>query len=106
MAGKLVNSAGKASFRQRVGAFGSDACMYVSAELQRNPLPSRGDGMAEVMNLRTVRKRDKRRRHDQSAQANRLAFGELKKVREIDAARQAKAGRDLDRHRVEIGDHQ
>lgn len=90
MAGKLVNSAGKAPFRQRVGAFGSDACTYVSAELQRNPLPSRGDGMAEVMNLRTVRKRDKRRRHDQSAQANRLAFGELKKVREIDAARKPK----------------
>ena len=44
--------------------------------------------------------------HDQNAQANRLAYGELKKVREIDAARQAKAGRDLDRHRVEIGDHQ
>ena len=31
--------------------------------------------MAEVINLRTVRKRDKRRRHDQSARANRLAFG-------------------------------
>ena len=60
--------------------------------------------MAEVVNLRTVRKRDKRRRHDQSAHANRLAFGQPKQVLEIEAARQAKAGRDLDRHRVEIGD--
>jgi len=101
-----VKFAGKAPFRQRVGTFGSDACTYVSAELQRNPLPSRGDGMAEVVNLRTVRKRDKRRRHDVSANANRIAFGEPKQVRKIEAARQAKAGRDLDRHRVEIGDHQ
>ena len=77
----------------------------VSAELKRNPLPSRGDGMAEV-NLRTVRKRDKRRQHDQRAHANRLAFGQPKDVRKIEAARQAKARRDLDRHRVEIGDHQ
>ena len=60
--------------------------------------------MAEVVNLRTVRKRDKRRRHDQRAHANRLAFGQPKQVREIEAARKAKAGRDLDRHRVEIGD--
>ena len=62
--------------------------------------------MAEVINLRTVRKRDKRRRHDQSAHANRLAFGQPKQLRKIEAARQAKAGRDLDGHRVEIGDQQ
>ena len=62
--------------------------------------------MAEVINLRTVRKRDKRRQHDQRAHANRLAFGQPKDVRKIEAARQAKARRDLDRHRVEIGDHQ
>lgn len=99
-----MDSVGKASFRQRVGVFGSDASHHVSAELKRNPLPSRGDGMAEVINLRTVRKREKRRRHNQSAHANRLAFAQPKQVRKIEAARQAKAGRDLDRHRVEIGD--
>ena len=96
----------KAPFRQRVGAFDGNAPHQVSAELKRNPLPSRGDGMAEVINLRAVRKRDKRREHDQRAHANRLAFGQPKDVRKIEAARQAKAGRDLDRHRVEIGDHQ
>jgi len=62
--------------------------------------------MAEVINLRTVRKRDKRQRHDRSAHANRLAFGQPKQLRKIEAARQAKAGRDLDGHRVEIGDQQ
>jgi len=40
-----VKFAGKARFCQRVGTFGSDASTYVSAELQRNPLPSRGDGI-------------------------------------------------------------
>ena len=100
----VVNSVGKAPFRQRVGVFDSNGYAYVSAELKRNPLPSRGDGMAEVINLRTVRRRENRQRHNQSAHANRLAFGQPKQVRKIEAARQAKAGRDLDRHRVEIGD--
>jgi len=62
--------------------------------------------MAEVINLRTVRKREKRHQHDQRAHANRLAFGQTKHARKIEAAHQAKAIRDLDRHRVEIGDHQ
>ena len=62
--------------------------------------------MAEVINLRTVRKRDKRRQHDQRAQANRLAFGQTKHTRKIEASLQTKSAHDLDRHRVEIGDHQ
>ena len=61
--------------------------------------------MAEVITLRTVRKRAKRQQHDQRAHANRLAFGQTKTVRKIEATRQAKAIRDLDRHRVETGDH-
>jgi len=60
--------------------------------------------MAEVINLRTVRKQVKRQRHEKSAQANRLAFGQSKSVRKLEAALQAKATRDLDRRRMEKGD--
>ena len=60
--------------------------------------------MAEVINLRTVRKRVKRQERDQSAQANRLAFGQTKHVRKLASAEKAKATRDLDRLRIEIGD--
>lgn len=62
--------------------------------------------MAEVINLRTVRKQEKRQQHDQRAHANRLAFGQTKHARKTESAHQAKALRDLDRHWVEIGDHQ
>jgi hypothetical protein len=60
--------------------------------------------VAEVINLRTVRKRAKRQQRDKSADANRLAFGQQKHVRKLEAARQAKANRDLDRRRIETGD--
>jgi len=68
------------------------------------PVTSKGHGMAEVINLRTVRKRVKRQKRDQSANANRLAFGQPKHVRKLEAAQQAKASRDLDRRRIETGD--
>ena len=99
-----MDSVVKAPFCQRVGAFGNDARHHVSAKLKRNPLPFEGHGMVEVINLRTVRKRAKRQQHDQRAHASRLAFGQPKHVRKIEAAHKAKARRDLDRHRVEIGD--
>ncbi len=60
--------------------------------------------MAEVINLRTVRKQAKRQKLDQAAQSNRLAFGQPKHLRELQAAQQAKASRDLDRRRIEKGD--
>ncbi|HET9715402.1 MAG TPA: DUF4169 family protein [Pseudolabrys sp.] len=60
--------------------------------------------MAEVINLRTVRKQAERRMHDQSAQANRLAFGRPKHLRQLEEAQQEKANRDLDRRRIEKGD--
>jgi hypothetical protein len=59
--------------------------------------------MAEVINLRTVRKQAKRQKRDH-AQTNRLAFGQPKHLRELEAAQQAKASRDLDRRRIEKGD--
>ena len=57
--------------------------------------------MAEVINLRTVRKQAKRQKRDQTAQTNRLAFGQPKHLRKLEAAQQAKASRDLDRRRIE-----
>ena len=60
--------------------------------------------MAEVINLRTVRKRAKRQQNDQRASANRFAFGEFKRVRKLETAQRAKARRDLDQSRIEIGD--
>ncbi len=60
--------------------------------------------MAEVINLRTVRKQAKRQQDDQRASANRVAFGETKRVRKLETAQRAKARRDLDQCRIEIGD--
>jgi hypothetical protein len=60
--------------------------------------------MAELVNLRTVRKQAKRRHSDQQANANRLAHGQPKHLRKLEKAQQAKIGRELDRHRIETGD--
>jgi len=60
--------------------------------------------MAEVINLRTVRKRAKRQQDEKRAHANRLAFGESKHLRELDDAQREKADRDFDQCRIEIGD--
>lgn len=60
--------------------------------------------MADLINLRTARKRAKQREDQTRAQANRLAFGRLKRGRKLDIARQEKAGRDLDQHKIDKGD--
>jgi len=60
--------------------------------------------MAEVVNLRTARKQAKKRQGDQRAQANRLAHGQPKHLRELEDAQQTKASHDLERHRIETGD--
>jgi hypothetical protein len=60
--------------------------------------------MAELVNLRNARKRAKRRQDDQRADTNRLAHGQPKYRRKLDAAQQAKASRDLDLHRIDKGD--
>jgi Domain of unknown function (DUF4169) len=92
-------------FRLRVGAFRNDVYALLNAELKRIRLPSRITVVAEVINLRTVRKRAERQKRNQSANANRLAFGQPKHVRKLEDAQQAKVTRDLDRHRIETGDH-
>jgi Domain of unknown function (DUF4169) len=60
--------------------------------------------MVELVNLRIARKRAKKRQDDLRADTNRLAHGRPKHRRKLEAAQQAKAGRDLDRHRIDKGD--
>lgn len=60
--------------------------------------------MAELLNLRTARKRAKRAQDQQRADANRLAHGQPASVRKLNAKQQVKAERELDGHRIETGD--
>jgi Domain of unknown function (DUF4169) len=60
--------------------------------------------MAELVNLRTVRKRAKKRLDDLRTDANRLAHGQPNYRRKLEAAQKAKASRDLDQHKIETGD--
>jgi hypothetical protein len=60
--------------------------------------------MAEVINLRNARKRARRELDAQRADANRLAHGQPKHVRTLEAKKQAKTERDLDRHRIDRGE--
>ena len=60
--------------------------------------------MAEVVNLRTVRKRTKRERQDVAAAANRLAYGTPKHERKNTETQRDKARRDLEAHRIDKGD--
>ena len=59
--------------------------------------------MAELINLRTARKQAKRRQDDQRANAHRIAHGQPKRLRKLEAAQHDKATRDLDQHRIETG---
>ena len=56
--------------------------------------------MAELINLRTARKRAKRRDEGIRAAGDRLAHGQPKSQRKHDAAQREKATRDLERHRI------
>ena len=60
--------------------------------------------MGDVVNIRKARKAAKRRHDEQQAATNRVLHGRSKAERELGAARDAKARRDLDLHRVETGD--
>jgi hypothetical protein len=56
--------------------------------------------MAEVINLRRARKRAERDKDEQRAEANRLAHGQPKHLRERREAETEKAARDLEAHRI------
>ncbi len=60
--------------------------------------------MAELVNLRTPASEPSSGKTMQRADANRLAHGQPKHRRKLEAAQQAKASRDLDRHRIDKGD--
>jgi hypothetical protein len=60
--------------------------------------------MGQVVNLRNARKRAARQGADERAAQNRLKHGQAKTELMLEAARSAKAGRDLDGHRLEPGD--
>lgn len=60
--------------------------------------------MGDVIKLREARKQAKRLRDEKRAAASRLTHGRSKAERDLDAARDTKARRDLDKHRVETGD--
>jgi hypothetical protein len=59
--------------------------------------------MAELINLRTARKRAQRRDDDSRAAENRVAHGQPKSQRKLEAARKEKAKKHLDRHRIDKG---
>ena len=60
--------------------------------------------MAELVNLRTARKRAVRRDDEQRASANRVAHGQPKDLRRLNAAEREKSDHVLDLHRIEPGD--
>ena len=60
--------------------------------------------MGDVVNLRTERKRARRRQAEQDAAAHRLAYGQSKAAQNLKRSQSDKADRDLDQHRIETGD--
>jgi Domain of unknown function (DUF4169) len=60
--------------------------------------------MVQIVNLRVARKRAKRRRNEQEAAANRLAYGRPKAERNIERANSGKAAKDFEQHRIDRGD--
>ena len=62
--------------------------------------------MGPIVNLRTERKRAKRRNAEQKAAANRLAHGRSKAEQNLERVRSDKDRRSLDQHRIETGDGQ
>jgi hypothetical protein len=62
--------------------------------------------MGPIINLRSERKRAKRRQAEREAAANRLIHGRSKAEQNLERSRSDKARSSLDQHRVETGDGQ
>ena len=60
--------------------------------------------MAEIVNLRTARKRANRRRDDKRAAEARVSHGMSKADRALANTERAKFRRELDGHRIETGE--
>jgi hypothetical protein len=64
------------------------------------------DLMGDLVNLRTARKRVKRRQAEQTAASNRLEHGRSKANRVLEQSRSDKAFNQLEQHRIKTGDGQ
>ena len=62
--------------------------------------------MADIVNLRTARKRAQRAKAENDATANRLAHGRPSAERKLDAAKRERTDQVLDQHHIEKGDGQ
>ena len=60
--------------------------------------------MAEIVNLRTARKRAKRHREEERAAAARVSHGVSKADRTLSRAERSRMRRELDEHRIETGE--
>jgi len=60
--------------------------------------------MAEIVNLRTARKRTKRRREGERAAEARVTHGVSKADRTLGRAERSRMRRALDEHRIETGE--
>jgi hypothetical protein len=60
--------------------------------------------MGPIVNLRTERKRAKRRQAEQEAASRRLIHGRSKAEQNLERSQSDKASRSLDQHRIETGD--
>ena len=60
--------------------------------------------MGDIIKLCAARKQANRVRDEKRAAANRLLHGRSKAERNLEVARDTKARRDLDKHRVDTGD--
>ena len=74
-----------------------------TAETLMHPRKAR-PGMADIVNLRTARKQAERQKAEKNAAKSRLAHGRSKSERKLDALSRVKASRDLDFHRIEMGE--
>jgi hypothetical protein len=81
-------------------------CVRTGAAFRLTQLPLNcfGYQMGPVVNLRTERKRAKKRAAEQEAAAKRTAFGRSKAEANLERARRDKAQTSLDQHRMETGD--
>jgi hypothetical protein len=60
--------------------------------------------MTDLINLRNARKQVQRRRAEQKAASNRLAYGRRKTQTTLERSRSEKDKRDLDGHRIDAGE--
>jgi hypothetical protein len=84
-----------------MGTFGTEA---TEADLMHHPGLHRRVQDGRRLNLRRARKQAQRELAERKAAANRLLHGRSKAQRDLDSERDAKASRDLERHRIETGD--